>query len=310
MLPLAETCSDVGAQVAVGTRRRDDGGDLLGRFGPALDLLDLDDPQYFAEDDLAGYALACLQLAGDERPGNPYADDALALPLAARVAEVSGQNFLIAGLIARSHGLHDEVAADPACLGTEATVRTALAAYLDRLPLVGGIPADRLLTALAFAETPGLPARLWQLAFRALYQADVGTQELARFTRSSGANFLVESTGAATPGSPDAGGTPACRLFHQALNDALLHDRADITRARKTNAPSLRRSQRTAGRPGGRTPRTTCCAPCLVTHASPGWPMTCSPTTPTCYMPTCAAWSKSPPPPPPRPPAVGRGCCG
>ena len=30
VLPLAETCSDVGAQVVVGTRRRDDGGDLLG----------------------------------------------------------------------------------------------------------------------------------------------------------------------------------------------------------------------------------------------------------------------------------------
>ena len=30
VLPLAETCADVGAQVMVGTRRRDDGGDLLG----------------------------------------------------------------------------------------------------------------------------------------------------------------------------------------------------------------------------------------------------------------------------------------
>ena len=75
MLPLAETCSDAGVQVVVGTRRRDDGGDLLSRFGPALDPLDLDDPRYFAEEDLAAYALACLQLAGDERPGNPYADD-------------------------------------------------------------------------------------------------------------------------------------------------------------------------------------------------------------------------------------------
>ena len=76
VLPLAETCADVGAQVIVGTRRRDDGGDLLGRFGGALDLIDLDDPGYFAEEDLAAYALACLQLAGDERPGNPYTDEA------------------------------------------------------------------------------------------------------------------------------------------------------------------------------------------------------------------------------------------
>ena len=97
MLPLAETCADVGAQVIVGTRRRDDGGDLLGRFGGALTVIDLDDPGYFAEEDLAAYALACLQLAGDERPGNPYADEALAGPLAARIAAMSGQNFLIAG---------------------------------------------------------------------------------------------------------------------------------------------------------------------------------------------------------------------
>ena len=91
----------------------------------ALDLLDLDDPEFFAEDDLTAYALACLQLAGGERPGNPYTDDALAVPLAARIAAVSGQNFLIAGLIARSHGLHDDPArrSRPASV-TEATVRT------------------------------------------------------------------------------------------------------------------------------------------------------------------------------------------
>ena len=91
VLPLAETCSDVGAQVIVGTRRRDDGGDLLGRFGGALDLIDLDDPSYFAEEDLAAYALACLQLAGDERPGNPYADDTLAGPVAARSPPCPGR---------------------------------------------------------------------------------------------------------------------------------------------------------------------------------------------------------------------------
>ena len=114
VLPLAETCADAGVQVTVGTRRRDDGGDLLSRFGAALDLLDLDDPEFFAEDDLTAYALACLRQAGGERLDNPYTDDALAVPLATRIAAVSGQNFLIAGLIARSHGLHDDPPADPA----------------------------------------------------------------------------------------------------------------------------------------------------------------------------------------------------
>ena len=122
VLPLAETCSDVGAQVVIGTRRRDDGGELLQRFGEALVAIDLDDPEYFAEEDLASYALACLQLAGDERPGNPYADDSVAGPLATRIAAVSGQNFLVAGLIARSHGLYDAEAADLEQLAFPATV--------------------------------------------------------------------------------------------------------------------------------------------------------------------------------------------
>ena len=229
VLPLAETCSDAGVQVAVGTRRRDDGGDILSRFGPALDMLDLDDPVYFAEEDLIAYALACLQLVGDERPGNPYTDDTAAAPMAARIAQISGQNFLIAGLIARSHGLHDTEAADPSRLGTDATVRTALAGYLQRLIPVDGVPAVHLLTALAFAEAPGLPADLWQLATEALYQTHVTAGDLAHFARSSAANFLVETTSAATPGSRDPRGTPVYRLFHQALNDALLHDRRDIT---------------------------------------------------------------------------------
>jgi hypothetical protein len=78
VLPMAETCADTGARLVVGTRRRDDAGDLLGRFGAALIPLDLDEPQYFAEEDLAGYAMACLQLVGDERRGNL----AMVLPLA------------------------------------------------------------------------------------------------------------------------------------------------------------------------------------------------------------------------------------
>src|SRR5262249_25687219 len=69
VLPLAETRADAGAQVIVGPRRRDDDGDLIGWFGRALVPIDLDDAQYFEEEDLAAYALACLQLTGDERPG-------------------------------------------------------------------------------------------------------------------------------------------------------------------------------------------------------------------------------------------------
>ena len=226
-LPLAETCSDAGAQVVVGTRRRDDGGNLLDRFGGALEGIDLDDPRYFAEEDLAAYALACLQLAGDERPGNPYLDDNLAGPVAGRIAAMAGRNFLIAGLIARSRGLHDEQAADPGRLGFSATVDSALASYLERLSPVAGMPADRALTALAFAEAPGLSARLWQLAIEAIDGTPVSAEELTRFARSSAANFLVETGNGAAAGVHDVRGA-VYRLFHQGLNDAMLRARSEI----------------------------------------------------------------------------------
>ncbi|MGH3205787.1 MAG: AAA family ATPase [Streptosporangiaceae bacterium] len=250
VLPLVNTCSDVGAQVVVGTRRRDDGGELLGLFGGALVTLDLDVPGYFAEEDLAAYAQACLQLSGDERPGNPYADDALAAGLAARIAAMSGRNFLVAGLTARSHGLHDEQAIDPGQLEFAATVNMALAAYLKRLNPVGGLSAADALTALAFAEAPGLPVELWQLAIEAINGKSVDTAELTRFARSSAANFLVEVGGGAGSVAGAVGLTTVYRLFHQALNDALLRERSDVVpRASDERALTLAFIER--GRAGG-----------------------------------------------------------
>ena len=227
-LPLAETCSDIGAQVVVGTRRRDDAGDLLSRFGGALAAINLDDAEYYAEEDLAAYTLACLQRAGDERPGNPYLDDVLAATLASRIASMADRNFLIAGLIARSHGLHDKKAADPKHLVAASTVRSALATYLERLKPVAGLPADRVLTALAFAEAPGLSAGLWRLAVQAIDEKQVSAEDLARFAHSSAANFLVETSGEASPTGHGLGTRAVYRLFHQALDDALLHARSDV----------------------------------------------------------------------------------
>jgi WD40 repeat protein len=227
VLPLAETCADAGAQVIVGTRRRDGDGDLLGRFGGALAAIDLDDPQYFEEQDLAAYALACLQLPDDERPGSPYAADAVAEPLACAIAAMSDRNFLVAGLIARSHGLYDEAAADPERLAFPATVDAALADYLQYLAPVGELPATSALTALAFAEAPGLPVSLWQVAAEAIGGTSVSAAELTRFARSSAANFLVEAGDAVGTGQ-GMNAVRVYRLFHQALNDALLRARSDV----------------------------------------------------------------------------------
>jgi WD40 repeat protein len=225
IVPLAETCWDLGAQVVAGSRRADTDGDLLGALGEAARLIDLDQPEYFAVDDLTAYALAALQLAGDERAGSPYASEAVAGPVAARIAELSGGNFLIAGLTARTHGLYDEAAVDPAALSFSARVDDAMREYLARVPPVYGASTETLLTALAFAESPGLPAGLWQTTVRALGGTEVPEAALRTFARSSAANFIVESSG-----SEDGGAE--FRLFHQALNDALRHGRARLVSER------------------------------------------------------------------------------
>ncbi|BCJ51325.1 hypothetical protein Asp14428_28000 [Actinoplanes sp. NBRC 14428] len=215
VLPLTRHLCHLGVQVIVGTRRTDDRGDLVAEFGGAAEVVDLDTAAYFAESDLAGYALATL--AGTERPGNPYADQRVAEPVARRIATLSRGNFLVAGLVARARGLRDDSPADPAEVSFEATVADALDRYVDGLPAAGGSPARLALTALAYAETPGLPISLWRTAVEAL-GGRVTEEELTFFARTSAANFLVES-GAAE--------TPTYRLFHQALNEALLAGRRE-----------------------------------------------------------------------------------
>ena len=110
-----------------------------------------------------------------------------------------------------------------------ATVDSALAAYLDRLSPVAGLPATHALTALAFAETPGLPAGLWQLAVRS-HLRDAYQHRRPDPVRPVLGGQLPggNRTRRPRPTFPGAG-SPVYRLFHQALNDALLRARADIT---------------------------------------------------------------------------------
>ncbi|WP_169984062.1 trypsin-like peptidase domain-containing protein [Microbispora sp. H10836] len=219
VLPLVETCADLGAQVVVGSRPRDDEGDILRSFGGSAKVIDLDTSEYFSGSDLSAYAMATLQLVGDERPENPYHEDRVAFPVAERIAELSDRNFLVAGLVARTHGLHDQRPVDVPTLAFTASVDQALRAYLERLQPLGPISAESALTVLAFAEAPGFTVDLWLQAIKALTAEEIAPQLLTRFARSSAANFLVESA--------EEGRTGVYRLFHQALNDSLLSTRLD-----------------------------------------------------------------------------------
>lgn len=241
LLPIARTCAPFGAQVIVGSRRVDDHGYLLHAFAKSASLIDLDRQEYFAEADLEAYALATLALLGDERIGNPYADTAVAQPVASRIATLADRNFLIAGLIARSHGMYDDQAVEPDSLSFTATVDEALAEYLNRLPPVEGVPATDVLIALAYAHPPGMSIDLWRVALEAL-DVRVSREALLTFAGSSAANFLVES-------SRDAG-TPRYRLFHQALNDSLVKRRA-VDDRRGTDELALARHLIGYGRQAG-----------------------------------------------------------
>ncbi|WP_308433087.1 trypsin-like peptidase domain-containing protein [Streptomyces nigrescens] len=220
-IAIAETCADLGVRVVVGSRRGDDAGDLLTSFRSALELVDLDTPAFFAQEDLAAYTLATLQLLGDERPDSPYADRCTAAPVAERIAAMAEGNFLIAGLVARSHGMHDRHAVALESISFTPTVNAALRDYLALLPTVDGVPAVDVLTALAYAESPGLTLDLWLAAVKAVTGRAPSANGLRAFARSSAANFLIES-------SDTAASSGAFRLFHQALNDSLLGGRAAV----------------------------------------------------------------------------------
>lgn len=181
ILPIVETCTALGARVLVGSRTRDDAGNILSNFGPAAEVIDLDDSKYFNEEDLSEYARATLTLEGGERPENPYASEYVARSVAKRIAELSERNFLVAGLVARTHGLYDTVAVSPSDVAFTPTVSAALREYLSRLPKVGDVRAEEVLAALAYAEAPGFSLDLWATVVAALSGVHLGKASLRIF---------------------------------------------------------------------------------------------------------------------------------
>ncbi|MEV0562795.1 trypsin-like peptidase domain-containing protein [Dactylosporangium sp. NPDC050588] len=215
LVPLAEA----GATVVVGTRRADGKGDLVGRFGAASMVVDLDSHDYFSEADLVEYAYATLCREGVEvGADHPYANRAVARQVAVRIAALAERNFLVAGLVAGAHGNFDVEPVSPAAVAFPPTVDSALNAYVYRLPPAGMVPASLVLTVLAYAEAPGLPLSLWRAGIAA-FGGHVTEDQLQVFARGSAANFLVE-IGLELE--------PVYRLFHQALNESLMSaDRAE-----------------------------------------------------------------------------------
>ncbi|MCB9388562.1 MAG: hypothetical protein H6512_02930 [Acidimicrobiia bacterium] len=132
-------------------------------------------------------ALTTLQ---DSSTRGAYAKTDVAEPVAERIAELAVNNFLVAGLEARSHGLHDVEAVSTDELDFGPDVGQAFRRYLERTQqsctvlALDGQPIDmiELLTVLALTEAPGIPVELWTVLNDALDHRPVDAKGSSRLS--------------------------------------------------------------------------------------------------------------------------------
>jgi WD40 repeat protein len=191
-------------------------------------LVDLDTNPYADPDALARYAGALLAQGGATRPGPPgaawtaYREHPAATDrLAAVIAHRAAGNFLVVALTADLLSQHP-TPLDPDTPGFNrhdlpTTVGKALDKYLRTLKGRRRIRVKALLTGLAFAHGTGITDPLWCAFSSALgYHVEQTDLDLLRDSRAS--DYLFSTS------SDDTG--RVTRLFHQALIDQLLHDKA------------------------------------------------------------------------------------
>jgi len=219
VLPLAQTCADIGVQIVVGSRMADSAGQLVAQtFGRAATMIDLDQTRYSSIHDLEEFVLATIQLHGDFREANPYNDLAVAQPVAERIALLASGNYLVAGLMARAHGLYDVASVEPLEISFDSSIENAFRLYLSRVPYFLGVPAEEILLPLAYAQPPGMPAALWSISLHALTKHIIDTEDLSEFAHTAGASFVVVQAAGDSA-------RPAFRLFHQGLSETLANGR-------------------------------------------------------------------------------------
>ena len=232
---LRRLVKEQGARVLVGLRS-DDKKAVRDRFDGFAEVLDLDDDERLLED-LTRYVRALLS-----RGSKAYADDPQAAGRVAReVAEQASPSFLIARLVAISLVEADEVS-ERTPEEYPRTVSAAMDEYIvgiaERHP---GSPAERqaaeretrdLLTALAYAEGPGLPAdgEAWAAMAGAIGKpAEYAPERVAKIWDTAAA-YLLQSR--------ETAGTSVVRLFHPALGEAL-REECDDAAAQASMAAAL-----------------------------------------------------------------------
>ena len=209
---LAPLAADApGIRLLVATRRGPEGL-LLRRLGSSMTELDLDDPAWSTEDDIAAYVTRLLTEADAYRE-HPDRSERIARAVARRASP----SFLVAQLV----GLSLQ-AAEPPDIGAADweqrlpdTVGDAMETYLARLGSDGQRARD-LLRPLAYAEGSGLPTRtgVWPALASAIAGLPYSEADVVWLLRSAAADYVVEHGQADGDGEHHA-------LFHRALADHL-----------------------------------------------------------------------------------------
>nr|WP_225954925.1 caspase family protein [Kibdelosporangium phytohabitans] len=186
--------------------------EYLPSLRPAIVVLDLDRPEYTDTADIADYVTKLL--LADELPTPYRSDHALAMAVAAGVAERARHNFLVA----RMHALRLVYASEPVDVrvpGWHTALRSDIGEVFDEYLSRLGEHADRarrLLTAVAYAEGEGLP---WDDIWAPLAAALSGTpcvDEDIAWLLDNASSYVVETT---------EHDRSTYRLYHQALADHL-----------------------------------------------------------------------------------------
>lgn len=206
--PLSEIS---GVRLLVGTRR-----ELVSNLGTAMEVLDLDDPIYLGDDDVAGYVSKVLLAENEPEVRTPYRGKAeLARQVGVAVSCRASGLFLVARMTAR--GLRSaDAPVDVIAPGWQdklpSEIGQAFEDYLDRY----GQHRSRvrtLLTPLSFAEGQGLPrGALWINAASRLGERDFSEDDIDWLLDEAG-DYIAEVT--------DNDGHSVYRLYHQSLAEYL-----------------------------------------------------------------------------------------
>ncbi|MFJ8081746.1 caspase family protein [Streptomyces sp. NPDC096205] len=197
-------------RLIVGTRRH-----LVPGLGRAVEVIDLDRPEYIGPDDIRTYARSLLLDAGDPDSLSPYRGrEELAATVADGIVARAGSSFLVARMTARAL-VRGQITVDPGVPGWQEALPSdagqAFAAYLSRFgPHQARV--ERLLRPLAYAQGAGLPwSSVWAPLAEALSGVPCPEDELHWLHQHAGA-YIVES--------PTPAGS-VFRLFHETLAEHL-----------------------------------------------------------------------------------------